>query len=321
LLVTGAAARAQSVDEGNRNSPHVAEQLMPYRHTQIGWVVIGAVVVAGFMTVPPLHAIGFTAAFTVFAAVGLAVLLCFFGLTVTVDDHFLEARFGIGLLKRRAALNQIRSFTIVRNPWYYGWGYRFIPRGRLYNISGLSAVELVLSSGMRLRVGSDEPEALVAALAARLGPSAQHVTGQVSGWRGVASEGAVLVVILGPVVFVLATLVYLGLRPPVVSVLPSLLSVRSGLHGDEIAMANIDEVTLEYSLPQVLRRTNGFALGATLRGRFELEGVGDARLFIRRDAPPFVKVQARGRVLYIGFRDPKRTLQLYEELTGYRSRE
>jgi hypothetical protein len=116
-------------------------------------------------------------------------------------------------------------------------------------------------------------------------------------------------------------LIYLGLRPPVVSVLPDLLSVRLGLHGDEIAMADIDQVTLEESLPRVLRRANGFALGATLRGRFVLEDVGDARLFIRRDAPPFVKVRANGRVLYVGFRERQRTLQLYDELTAVLGRD
>ena len=297
------------------------EHLTPYRHTQIGWIVIGTVFLVGLIAVPPLSAIGFTAAFTLFVSVGAAVLLCFFRLTVTVNEDYLEARFGIGLLKRRVALDQIRSFTSVRNPWYYGWGYRFIPGGRLYNISGLSAVELVIPSGLRLRIGSNEPEALVAALAARLGPSPESVTEPVSGWHGVASEGAVLVVILGPVLFVVATLIYLGLRPPVVSVLPDLLTVRSGLHGDEIAMADINQVTIEESLPRVLRRTNGFALGATLRGRFDLEDVGDARLFIRRDAPPFVKVLARGRVLYVGFRDQRRTRQLYDELTAHLARD
>lgn len=299
----------------------MGERLTPYRHTQTGWVVIGTVFLVGLIVVPPLSAIGFTAAFALFVAVGVAVLLCFFRLTVTVNENHLEARFGVGLVKTRVALNQIRSFRSVRNPWYYGWGYRFIPGGRLYNISGLSAVELVIPSGLRLRIGSNEPEALVAALAARLGPSRENVTEQVSHWRGVVSEGAVLVVILGPVLFVIATLIYLGLRPPVVSVLPDLLSVRSGLHGDEIAMADIDQVTLEESLPRVLRRANGFALGATLRGRFVLEDVGDARLFIRRDAPPFVKVRANGRVLYVGFRERQRTLQLYDELTAVLGRD
>lgn len=297
-------------------SSRVTEHLTAYRHTQIGWVMIAAVFLTGLVAVPPLFAIGFTSAFSLFVAVGVAVLTCFFSLTVTVNEEQLEARFGVGLIKRRVALSEIRSFAVVRNPWYYGWGYRFIPGGRLYNISGLSAVELVLSSGLRLRIGSDEPEALVAALAARLVSSPASVSPPVAAWSGIASEGAVLVVILGPAIFMIVMLLYLGLRPPAVSVTPDVLSVRSGLHGDEIAMADIDRVTLEESLPRVLRRTNGFALGATLRGRFELEDTDNARLFLRRDAPPFVKVQASGRVLYVGFRDRRRTRQLYDELTG-----
>jgi hypothetical protein len=52
----------------------------------------------------------------------------------------------------------------VRNPWYYGWGIRITPDGLLYNVSGTRAVEITLTDGSKLRLGTDEPEALCQAI-------------------------------------------------------------------------------------------------------------------------------------------------------------
>ena len=46
--------------------------------------------------------------------------------------------------------------------WWWGWGVRYYGQGWLYNVSGLDAVEIRLKSGKHIRIGTDEPEALVA---------------------------------------------------------------------------------------------------------------------------------------------------------------
>src|SRR5262245_51123632 len=99
-----------------------------------------------------------------------AILLLFATLTVTVDDSSIEARFGIGLVRKRVPFDRIQSSSVVRNPWYYGWGIHFIPGGILYNASGFKAVELRLTSGRIVRIGSGEPETLDAVLR-RLAPA------------------------------------------------------------------------------------------------------------------------------------------------------
>jgi hypothetical protein len=78
--------------------------------------------------------------------VGL-ILLLFATMTVIVDDGAVEARFGIGVVRKRVPFASIRAYRVVRNPWYYGWGIHFIPGGILYNASGLSAIELQLTNG------------------------------------------------------------------------------------------------------------------------------------------------------------------------------
>jgi hypothetical protein len=52
----------------------------------------------------------------------------------------------------------------VRNKRWWGWGIHPTPRGWLYNVSGLAAVEVALRNGKTIRIGSEEAIALAQAL-------------------------------------------------------------------------------------------------------------------------------------------------------------
>lgn len=137
-----------------------------YQHTQIGYVLITAycavILALGVLTRNNhLHRIA------IFGLVLMVVVLALFAtLTVTIGDQKLQLRFGVGLIRKRFAVDEIMTCRVVKNPWYYGWGIRYTPRGWLYGVSGLQAVELVMRSGRRIRIGSDEPDVLAAALKA-----------------------------------------------------------------------------------------------------------------------------------------------------------
>jgi hypothetical protein len=57
----------------------------------------------------------------------------------------------------------------VTNPWYYGWGIRWTPKGPLYNVSGFEAVEIRMLSGKSFRIGTDEPDLLRQAIDKAIG--------------------------------------------------------------------------------------------------------------------------------------------------------
>jgi hypothetical protein len=138
-----------------------------YRHTQPGTLIlvmlpIGTLVciAAGFAQ-PMLAARGALWA----AAILLAILTWLFSsLTVEVTENEIRWHFGPGLLRYRLARADIESSRVVRNSWLNGFGVRMRPGFRLYNVSGLDAVELRLKSGDIRRVGSDDAEQLAAAL-------------------------------------------------------------------------------------------------------------------------------------------------------------
>jgi hypothetical protein len=95
----------------------------------------------------------------------VAVLGMFCCLTIEIDGRQLRCSFGPGLIRRTIAVHEIVSAVPVRNRWYYGWGIRLTPSGWMFNVSGLDAVEVALASGSRFRIGTDQPDDVIHALA------------------------------------------------------------------------------------------------------------------------------------------------------------
>ena len=135
-----------------------------YKHTQIGYLLLISYGVAALFMVylnvmVDFHPLAFAGLIII-----LIVLRVFSRLTVTIDDQIIKVEFGLRVIRRVFPLNEIEVYRVVRNPWYYGWGIRLTPRGWLFNVSGLSAIELEMKNGKRYRIGTDEPENLAKAL-------------------------------------------------------------------------------------------------------------------------------------------------------------
>jgi len=97
------------------------------------------------------------------------VVVLFSRLTVKIKEEMVELRFGLGILRKRYLLRDIEACQVVNNPWYYGWGIRYTPQGWLYAVSGLTAVELQMKNGKKVRIGTDDAYGLCQALERALG--------------------------------------------------------------------------------------------------------------------------------------------------------
>jgi len=95
-------------------------------------------------------------------------LLLIHNLTATVDLEGVRISYGIGIINRRIRHQDISQCSPVKNPWWWGFSIRKIPGGWMWNVSGLSAVELKLKNSRVFRIGTDEPEMLAAAIRERL---------------------------------------------------------------------------------------------------------------------------------------------------------
>ncbi len=85
-------------------------------------------------------------------------------LVVTVAEGAVTAAFGLGKPHRVVQLSDVTEASVVRNHWIRGWGVRKVSRGWMYNVWGLDAVELELTSGKVFRIGTNEPDRLHTAI-------------------------------------------------------------------------------------------------------------------------------------------------------------
>jgi len=125
---------------------------MAYQHTQVGYralavLIVLAAAVATIARSPTLFGVQCLIMAVAFGFVG--------SLTTAVDDDGVSVRVGpLGtFIRERFAFGDILTARAVRNSPAYGWGIRYIHRGRLWNVWGLDAVELQLKNGTRFRIG------------------------------------------------------------------------------------------------------------------------------------------------------------------------
>jgi hypothetical protein len=137
-----------------------------YQHTQLGTLMLVALVSGAIFFAAMAYTFPIPGRWAVLAgALGLVVLAWLFSsLTVSISENELQWRFGPGLLSYRMALADIAGVSIVRNSPLNGFGIRMRPGFRLYNVSGLEAVELRLKNGDIRRIGTDDARGLAAAL-------------------------------------------------------------------------------------------------------------------------------------------------------------
>jgi len=136
-----------------------------YEHTQRGTLIIGTVSAAILLILATGYISGPEWITIIVLGIMVFVLTIMSTLTISLMGGILRIRFGpVGLFRKNWPVAEIVSVTEVTNPWYYGYGLRWTPDGRLYNVSGRGAVEILMFSGEKFRIGSDEPDILVKAI-------------------------------------------------------------------------------------------------------------------------------------------------------------
>lgn len=148
--------------------------LASYRHTQFGWVIVGATalgmaVAFGLTLLLPsgaMRAPWWTPLLLV-ALLGLALVL-FGWLTVEVDAREVRLRFGIGVIRKAMPIADIVRCDRLRIRLWWGWGLHWTPSGWLYNVSGREAVRLEFNRERPIVIGSDDADGLMAAIDARI---------------------------------------------------------------------------------------------------------------------------------------------------------
>jgi hypothetical protein len=145
---------------------------MEYRHTQFGWTITAVLVAILALLLWVANGIGQLGLIgSVFLLFFGALTILFCTLNVRVDEDALVLSFGPGLVRRRVPLSDIESATAYELPWFaiaYGLRMNMNGKRQLWRVSGKWTVDLKLTDGRELFVGTDQPEALEAVLGGAL---------------------------------------------------------------------------------------------------------------------------------------------------------
>jgi hypothetical protein len=87
-----------------------------------------------------------------------------------------------------------------------------------------------------------------------------------------------------------------------------------GHYGTTYQIQDVDEVSLEDAIPKINRKVNGSELGDIKKGNFEVEGLGNCKLFIHSKSGPYVYILMDNGYTFINFEDSNKTQNLYELL-------
>jgi hypothetical protein len=103
---------------------------------------------------------------------------------------------------------------------------------------------------------------------------------------------------------------FFSCQPPEVITRVSYLEIN-GVYGIKLNYREIMGITLSNSIPPVITTTNGFALGSVLRGDFKLQGIGTVKLFVKRDAAPFICIATKKSYLILNTQEKEKTIRTF----------
>ncbi len=244
----------------------------------------------------------------------LVCLLIFYKLTIEIDNSHVAFRLGTGLVKKKYALKDIESCRPVKNSALYGVGIRMIPEGWLYNVSGWFAIELTFKNKKsKIRIGTDKPEEVAEAINKLLNKpgldSAYDEAFESSSRSGY---------------YILALIILAGVILPIILIISGGKETKyefsdssftiNGMYGLTVDYSKIVRIDTINSLPKIKARTNGYALGNTLKGNFKLFDQTKVKLFVEEGKPPYIHIKTDETELYLNLKDPVATSDLYNKI-------
>jgi hypothetical protein len=242
-------------------------------------------------------------------------LLIFYKLTIIIDDTHLSFKLGAGLVSRKYPLASIKECTAVRNNPMTGIGIRLYSNGWLYNVSGLGAIELTFKNKKsRIRIGTDKAEEIAKLVSERLGKDSPGTAPEKD---FIEKSGYWMVAIVLASLFLPVILVVSGRRDTKTEFMENGISI-SGIYGIDIDYKDIKQLDTLPQLPAIKLRTNGYALGSTLKGNFRLRDKTDVKLFVEKGSPPYIYIETEKYKIYLNNKIPSRTRELF---TGIKNKQ
>lgn len=131
--------------------------------------------------------------------------------------------------------------------------------------------------------------------------------------KGAGMQLAIPFVIMGTtIIFVIVLLVYAS-QDAKITFFADGVKIH-GMYGARYTWDSITAVELRDDLPTIEMRTNGSAVGSHLKGRFRTTEMGDVKLIVNIDRPPFVYLSSKDGVVIFNLADPNQTREAFQKI-------
>ena len=90
--------------------------------------------------------------------------------------------------------------------------------------------------------------------------------------------------------------------------------VISGAFGVTQPLSGIRNVELKEDAPVDTYKTNGLGIDDIRRGSFDVQGLGNGKLYVHLSQKPFIYITTDNSFIIINFKNSTRTQQLYDEI-------
>ncbi|MBH1940655.1 hypothetical protein I5677_07115 [Mobilitalea sibirica] len=87
-----------------------------------------------------------------------------------------------------------------------------------------------------------------------------------------------------------------------------------GLYGESYNYADIEEIEMKDTLPEIEKKHLGIALGGVKKGDFDMEELGLTRMHVLHNEGPYLYIKFENRYLILNHLDKQKTDQLYSDL-------
>jgi hypothetical protein len=189
-------------------------------------------------------------------------------------------------------------------------GIRMTPSGWLYNVSGLSAIELSFKNRKtRIRIGTDKPDEIAEAVRGKITDVQAGSFYEKSGKQGIY----LTVAVMAAFIFILVLIFVSGSKETEVTFSNSTLTI-SGMYGLSFSYTDIIQIDTLQQLPGIKTRTNGYAAGGILKGHFKLDDQSKVMLFIRKGISPYILIKTKETTIYLNSGNPMKTREYYKNI-------
>lgn len=87
-----------------------------------------------------------------------------------------------------------------------------------------------------------------------------------------------------------------------------------GMFGETFSFDKVTSIEMKETMPTIGKKINGSGLGEVSKGSFELEGLGECKLFTLSRSGPFLYILVDEKYIIINYKDKEKTEKLYNDL-------